>query len=225
MVLADCAQAGLRIDAADPIEELISDEGEYAAIATVVGRHAGGQVKRTLGYVFGDDFHSTIDGWAVDPALVRRLVLGDSHMLGVRRRCFRHATPRGWRAVRAGLFHTHLLAPSGDAQIIVYPALPSAAEPVAGMLLGLALADGDLLLERTITCGGLSGSRYDIVAACGPRVLVVLEDDRYAYGVRLDGGAACNAAFEQVLASVRPIPRVRSRAAPAAVELMSAWAA
>jgi hypothetical protein len=205
------------------IEPLTTVEGEHAALVTLCGTLDGVPIERTIGAVFGDDFYSLAIGLARRPdqfarfrAAVRQMVIEDTHMLGVRRRRFRHAPPPGWHGLSAGLAHTVYLpphAPRDATSLIVYPALP--VPPGDGSFVE-DLVDAHVAALMTtripVAAGGLTGEWWAVTAAEAAVALdvVVLQDLRYAYTIALQSPSAQHAAnlpvLQAVLASVQPVP-------------------
>ncbi|MGE5182180.1 MAG: hypothetical protein ACM31C_08960, partial [Acidobacteriota bacterium] len=73
----------------DLVERITTIEGEYGALATLVGTEGGQPVQRDLGIVFGDDYYARIAAACYRPdqfeqltQIVRDLALSDTHALG-----------------------------------------------------------------------------------------------------------------------------------------------
>jgi hypothetical protein len=209
----------------DTVERLITFEGEYAALATVAGTYEGAPAQADLGFVFGDDFYAQVsalcfraDQFASVTALVRKLVTGDSHALGVRRRRFDYTPPRGWQAITRR-FITEWLPPGfpNDAlHFTVYPANPKRFEraELARILLGRAVVENQRQ-EPLVLPSGLAGewfeARYQRDDQRYARLAAIFNDARYTYALEaIAVGEAALAAhreeLEQVFASVQPIP-------------------
>jgi hypothetical protein len=120
---------------APEIKRLITDEGEYGALAVVTGVRSGQPTHRVLAIVFGDDWYAKVTGSARDPAqfdalsrTVEQLACRDRLLLGhPRRRRFHYAPPVGWSSysplpLAACWFPTSY--PNDSRLITVYPALP-----------------------------------------------------------------------------------------------------
>lgn len=208
------------------IERVITAEGEYAAVTEIAG-------PRCLGFVFGDDFYTQLDGTAADPdrmTVVSRAVreLTRCYSLGLgenRRRRFLYEPPRGWSSCARGLV-TRWMAPGFPADsttLTVFPARP-VKESVAGALdrelhevswVGFEkLAPHQTLAIRNRH--GLAGISVRVTgrAPGGPvrrHDLVALEDDRFVYLMRLESAADSAAEREElrpVWDSVEPLPEV-----------------
>lgn len=211
------------------VEPLTTLEGEYGAAIDV--RSARGQY--TLGVVYGDDWYAEIVGLTAVPEQfarfarqVRDLVRNDRLALGpVRRRRFEYRAPRGWHGhTRLPQFVTWFPPdhPANPTSITVYPALPASPDMELGFhaLYVGPPAPAEVVRERTpraeLLAGGLAGLVWEldvIDEARRPLVrrVVILRDDRFVYPLYLDapadGLAPGLAAFEEVLASIRPLPR------------------
>lgn len=216
-----------------PIEPFVTCEGEFAAIAQVRGQRGELPFQRTVAWVWGDHHYTQIDGGTDDTAAFDRFRQGVRdlayyHALGLgeaRRRRFRYTAPAGWRAYTRGLI-TEWYAPDFPRDhgfISVFPARPGGDTPAAEL---------DRLLhemswfgfERDAVEGpfpvaavdGLAGSLWRPSGrfAGGPVLhfeIAVLEDARYRYALRLESRRdhleRHRAVFEDVVASVRPLPR------------------
>ena len=216
-------------------EPLVTDEGEYAVLATL--RDDAG-CERTVGVLFGDDFYSLCVGLPRVPAAnelfatqVRACVAKDAHMLGVRRRRFAYARPPGWHGLLAGAFHAvwyPLSYPNHRSSLSVYPAIPMPADasPAADMFAAIvASIDGRVEASSKpvpVVEYGLAGTWASAVVrhVDGTSLhhdLVVLQDDRYVYPVLLLAVASHHAAdlevLRDLLCTIQPIPRdLRERA-------------
>jgi hypothetical protein len=167
-------------------EWLVTHEGEHAALVRTPAH--------VLGVIFLDTYCALLHAPLDVADVVRELVLSDAHMLGIRRRAFRYAPPRGWSRT-ACAFETHHVAPDRAAAIVVQHAWPMHSPVVL---------DGD----PVTTSSGLTGSSLRI----GERTIVLLHDDRYVYPIRLDG--ADRAPLLELVDSVQPIPYPRRASSP-----------
>ncbi len=191
-------------------ERLVTADGEHAAAITVIGTQHGRPAQRDFGFVFGDDFFSSIGGLCLRPgiedelgAVVRDLTRRDVHALGVRRRRFEYAAPGGWQPLAQRLAVQWLPPgyPANQSWLVVYPANPiaivdAAATPLTVIDNAFAYLDeigyaveakGEL--EEFVVTTGLRGHRQRVRARRreGAGVLVlevaILCDARYAYVV------------------------------------------
>jgi hypothetical protein len=168
-------------------------------------------------------------------AVVRSLVIGDCHELGRRRRRVFHRPPRGWQAVSTLLETTYYPAdyPAAAAVILVCPAVPIRPglcralldAVLAGRALDQVLLDGP---QRVDAQAGLVGLRWRLRRAGGGETTVVLlEDAAHVYAARLDLGADLGEArerFDELVATIEPIPTGRGLDAPAPVSsVMHHW--
>jgi hypothetical protein len=212
-------------------ERLVTTEGEHAALVVLDGNLAGvgAPVQRCIGYVFGDDFYARVAGlslradqFARFEDQVRKLVRGDQHFLGVRRRRFLFTPPAGYFGVERTFLHAYYYAPGfprEHAIICVYPAipigmwqaddLPRHLRPIHG------LAVEDITGPFARSTASLGGETWELRGTLDDRqrvvrTLVVLHDDRYAYPLSLDAPASRHAAhlarFNEVVDSVQRIP-------------------
>lgn len=209
-------------------EQLITDEGEYAAILHIEGLLSGAPVRRSMGFVFGDDYYASIAGLALQPAhfdrmaeAVRTLVLTDRHMLGVRRRRYLFTPPHGWNGLeRLPLCAYYYPAdyPENATVLCVYPAIPREGIGEEWVLSNLQPIDGPkvarVTTRQSTVSGQLSGSSLSCVCAGEVesfRDIVLLSDDRYLYPLSIDApGSRLAVAREQLAAvvqSLQPIPR------------------
>lgn len=232
--------------AARPAEVLLTVEGEHAAWAAPGGRF--------VGVIFGDDFVALIDGrppiGAGDEAraefgrLCRRLLCGTRLGLGRRRRRYLYEGPAGWLALPSGLVANWYPAdyPTHRGVLVVYPATPiqgEGEEAVNGLLLeeqrrGLVLSERSGP-EPIASDSGLSGGVWELRGSL-PRqkewrsAMVMLADEGYLYGLRLDSGTPARAAehgdiLRRVVRSIQPVPRPAEGAAqPGTAQTMDHWA-
>lgn len=229
-MLASDAEADVDVTTLRP-RLVITNEGEYAAMATV--RSRAGDVQHEFGVVLLDDYHSMLHGVTRDPArfdehsvIFFDLVVFDTHQLGVRRRRYLHDKPSRWQGRPRGLETDYfpLDYPQQDLMLTVLPAQPrppnsDSAKFVEALLetqrKQFAIADiGGLAAVQT---PHLPGSELNWTCLSDQRQLgrrvVVLEDERYLYPVFLEGTSELALAKEQFIAvvnSIEPIPTARS---------------
>ena len=212
------------IDRAGTWERMLTIEGEHAAAITIVGAVDGRPIQRDFGIVFLDDAYALTGGYCLDPesfalfaTTVRELARGDAHLLGIRRRRFEYTAPEGWQARARGFVAQWFPRdyPTERARITVWPALPSSALSAEAFVDRVA---GEATAHKTreaCTIDELRG--YQLVMENGAarcRVIVV-EDDRYTYGMRLDATTHVHdGAFEALARSMRPVPRPAREAPP-----------
>ena len=185
---------------ADPIQEVVTHEGEYAALAFVEGRMNGAPANLALGFVLLDDYYARVYGVATDAAvlaqirpIVTELVVHDTHVLGWRRRRrVRYAPPDGW-IPQQGLFEARW-SPAAKADprtILVGPALPKQLG-LADAILAEALGGAnpvDVVRAPYVplaTAHGLDGKRWLLRANGIDSDIVILEDESFVYCARLD---------------------------------------
>jgi len=213
-------------------ERVMTYDGEYGALVTVRGTQAGRPAQRDFGFVFGDDFFSSVGGLCLVDDLrpsftdiVRELVRQDVHALGLRRRRFEYQPPPGWQPVPRGMA-TEWLPPDYPRNLtwlMAYAANPKNLVP------GVSLAASVVYLEQLghriedrsppedVAVGSLTGQRQVIRTAPRDgkpplvREVVLLEDQRYVYAFELSSYSpphhdAARAALDGVLATVRPLP-------------------
>jgi hypothetical protein len=216
------------VDSITAPEEVVTREGEHAAIASVYGRLEGLALRRDFGWIFGDAHVARISGMTTRPELrdtfaetLRELVLADEQHLGIRRRACRHVAPAGWAASTRG-FATAIYEARG-AQIEVSAAMPyhGCRELVEQQIEEIGDRDG-LVIEhrsdarRVVAQRGLDGHVWELTCRQGGtrfrRDVVTLVDDRYLYSLRLDAlDDTGRDAFDAVVRSVEPIPRASQR--------------
>jgi hypothetical protein len=248
--IAQARDPRFSVTRARPPELLTTHEGEYAALVVLDGVLAGHAtpVQRSIGYVFGDDWYARTAGLALRPDQfarfedqVRKLVIADSHYLGLRRRRFLFAPPAGYYGVERTLLHAYYYAPAyprDPAVICVYPAIPLSmwqADDLPRQLRpihGLTVQDvAGPFPRKTATLAGESWDLQGTRDGHQPlrRTIVVLHDDRYAYPLSLDvqpGQAEAHVArFAAVVDSVQRLPGPRSAPppTPAGRGLLSHW--
>ena len=141
----------LRVKSFGAIERMVTLEGELAAVLSVECSEGDRDVHIDLGFVFTDDFFTSIAGTCRDAALrgdirvlVRELIREDNLALGIRRRRFEYQPPPGWQPFRRSLATEWLPPeyPAHDTRLIAYPANPIA---VAGRL---SMGNAHTYLER-----------------------------------------------------------------------------
>jgi hypothetical protein len=200
--------------------ELVTHEGEYAALVELDARLNGEPVRRALGFVFLDDGYAYVGGLAPRAhgerltQAVRELVLGSVHQRGVRRRRFRHQPPRDWQGLLLGELTAHYFPPQHPkvpSRLTVYPAIPVDANVVplvdlqrmfgedlvvtqAGPPSGFAVTAEEAPVP-VVTPSGLSGTRWRVSGhwpgqAALERDIVLLRDDRFAYACELVAAVA-----------------------------------
>jgi hypothetical protein len=211
---------------ADPIQEVVTYEGEYGALVFIEGRMHGATADIAIGFVLLDDYYARIFGIAIDPVLLQRLraivaelVVHDTHVLGrLRRRRVRYTPPAGWTAQQA-LFEARWRPAAADdpRSILVGPALPKQ-QGLTNAILAEALAGAkpeDVLRGPYVplaTAHGLHGRRWLLRANGIDSDVVILEDDSFVYCARLDtktGAPAQHDVLGPLVDSIQPIPLPR----------------
>jgi hypothetical protein len=227
----------------DTVERLVTFEGEYAALATVAGTHDGAPAQADIGFVFGDDYYAQTSALCFRSderdhmtALVRRLVTGDSHVLGVRRRRFEYNPPSGWQPM-IRRYITEWLPPGfpNDAlHLTVYPATPKRLERAE--LARVFLGNSTIEHERTgplALSSGLAGdwfeASYTRAGERFTRLAAILDDDRYTYALEAiaigDGPLAAHRdELDRVFASVQPIPKEHDAETALYIAWLAHWA-
>ena len=248
--VAQARDPRFRVSRARAPELLTTHEGEYAALVVIDGSLEGlaTPVQRSIGYVFGDDYYARVAGLALRPDQfsrfedqVRKLVLADSHYLGLRRRRFLFAPPVGYFGCERSVLHAYYYGPAyprDPAVICVYPAMPLSMWPANDLprqlrpIHGLSVQDAAGPFPRkTATLAGdsweLRGTNDDRQEVA--RTMVVLHDDRYAYPLSLDvllGQPGEHVArFNAVVDSVQRLPGSRSTspAQPSGRGVLNHW--
>ncbi|HKA91098.1 MAG TPA: hypothetical protein VKE22_25725 [Haliangiales bacterium] len=236
LVDAQLAEDGLDVEHVGPTRELVTGEGEYAALVTVTGTADGRPVRRDLGYVLCDDHYARVGAVARRPELfarfgdtVEHLVRHCTQMLGVRRRRFRYDAPPGWVEARVGLRSEWLAPgfPEVPGAITVWPALPLS---LGGAAFAQGLGRGARGPFPARTRHGLSGDRFERTIALDggghvQRDLMVLKDDTYVYTMRAEHADPVHKqVFDELVDSAQPIPRAaRAVAVASRAELFSYW--
>jgi hypothetical protein len=226
----------LAVDEVGPVRELVTAEGEHAALVRLSGRLHGERIQRDIGYVLGDDVYARIGGVVRRPALFERsseivasLVRGCSLMLGVRQRRFRSLAPAGWTRHDVGrrAEWTAPGFPDDPGALTVWPALPLV---LGGATFAAGFGRGGAGPYPVRSRHGLGGQRWErVVPLAGgghlTRELAVFTDERYAYPLRIEyQDPAHGELFRKILASAEPVPAPRGASATAArVELLSMW--
>jgi hypothetical protein len=201
---------------------LVTDEGEYAVLATARGAFAGEELELSAAVVVGDESFLRFDGVAFGAERAR--MVGDtlrhlvaSSRLGLdreRRRRYLYPPPTGWEGVAQDLVTVWLgpRFPAEPTSITVYPAWrrPRLDRSVRGG-------------TTTRTRHGLSATTVHEIEPGGLyRDRVILDDGAVEYLVRLEATAATIAAARRDLAAlvdgIQPLPGRPSRGASAAVE-------
>jgi hypothetical protein len=211
---------------------VVTDEGEHAVHVTAVS--PDGAVRHDVGLVFVDDFYARVRGTCDEPteherfgALMRKLIVGDSHGMTRRRRRYYYTPPPGWQALARGL-ETHWFPPDyprNRSTISVPPASQGVLDPVTVLQARLALdatagfAATDVRPAEPIatSSANLAGVSFLVTGVFDRktpfvRELAVLFDHRCTYPLLFDsaGGAAEHTAarrcFGDLVRSVRPLP-------------------
>jgi hypothetical protein len=192
--LADDPQ--FAIDRIEPRSDLVTIEGERAAVIAVHGTLDGRRIQRHIGYVIAEDFYARISSLADEVegdrmrTLVRELVERVSLRLGPRRRRAIYEAPHGWRAHAVGL-RTDWITPEfprDPSCITVWPAVPGL--PPVGTP-PIAKAEGTLGPWPVHTKRRLAGFMWRAAGRFddgSPRLrdFVLLADGRYRFAIRLD---------------------------------------
>ncbi len=214
-------------------ERLVTHDGEHAALVTVRGTQDGAPAQRDLGFVFGDDFFSSVGGLCFVAAahaeltsLVRDLTRWNMHYLGVRRRRFEYDPPPGWQPVPLPGLAVEWLAPEfprDRTNLTVHAASPHAI--VEGTSFDAVEAYLEqmghrLTMRKTLKpfeVEGLQGAVEELHASppeggTSVRRVAMLRDKRYVYPLELFSARPLASehphwrVFQTVLESVRPIP-------------------
>jgi len=219
------------------LQKVITEEGEWAALARVRVVLDGQQLERTLGLVYGDDFYVKLDGMYLPDyrrrfrPFLRTLVQTYPLRLGnPRRRRFMFVSPSNWQPVAHGLavrFFPRRF-PNEYGCITVLPAAPlvqSERNTASDHLL-----HEDLLVDFTVQqpeqhdkVTSNSGLIGDLHRRVGLRQgdsrpihvdFAVLRDTRYSYPLRLETRApnveAHRRTFLQIVRSVIAVPQATS---------------
>jgi hypothetical protein len=235
---------GFTADSISAPERLLTLDGEHAGLVTVTGRQNDVPAQRDLGFVFADDWFSSVGGLCLADelrprftALVRELTTLDVHVLGVRRRRFEYQPPPGWQPLAHDLVTEWLPPdyPSNLTTLTVFAANPTdlVQTPTQEVIVA-GLERAGYRVERSAqttltTDSGLPGTRHVVELTKARRVfrdMVQLRDDRYVYPLELNSAderrwPAHQDIFAQLVRSIRPVPPP-SRKEMTAV-LMSHW--
>jgi hypothetical protein len=213
-----------------PIERLSTHDGEYAATCTLVGRHAGIRLERTIGMVWGDYHCTRIDGATSDITQHDRYrsaihTLTRHHTLGLgelRRRRFVYEPPHGWQGYARGLVTLWMppAYPRDSTTIHVFPARAASIADAAARLdrqlhemswFGFT-EEASVDPEPLLTGRSLQGALHRFTGRFhgGPVrafSLAILGDQRFHYVMRYEGADATHeAAFRALVDSVEPVP-------------------
>jgi hypothetical protein len=213
----------------DDREQLITSEGEYAAITRVSGsaRSDGQPVEYVYGFVCGDDFYDRFDSYCTDATefppfriTIRDIVFNHRLNLGRdRARRFLYDPPKGWQGIARNLITEWypLDYPRRLTRIVVGSAIPEGTPTSAVNPHHLAFArPGGLVVTeepgpvRVMSTYGLNGScdalHGEIKGVTDPRPTefktVFFQDERYTYPLRLETNAADSAAANEVFEAV-----------------------
>jgi hypothetical protein len=187
-------------------EDVITAEGEYAALVSLGANRNGVPLTIAAGFVLGDEPAATIVGIGKHLDILditRRLLRDDVQLRGTRRRRVRHVAPAGWWAHRVG-FDTHYLL--RGAQITLFPALPSLGHETPASLAAAAAPSQPLSRVGT---AALPGVLWEQPLGELVRTVALLGDGRYTYSVRLDAPRVflgAKSALLTLLDSIEPLP-------------------
>lgn len=221
---------GFVVDRTSPVERLLTDEGEHAAVVTVGGTVAGRPAQRDVGFVLLDHHYARLGSIALDPAdfaartaLVRSLIGRDVQLAGDRPRRFEYGAPPGWQARARGLHADWypLDYPRRAAVLHVLPAQPrdrvgSAAELLAALDHGAWWAVEQAPARALTTPHGLAGLAHAAIGAVAGqpetrRFASALEDHRYVYAAQLECALDDDDAAQVLDALVASIEPLRPR--------------
>lgn len=228
------AQLGIGDARAEAIEHLQTIEGEHAAFATIVATIDGLPCERNLGLIFGDDFYTQIDAVTVVPSqfarlreaareLVCRYGIGLGH-LRIRRAYYE--PPPGWTGYPRGLATSWYPPgfPRNRTSITALPAVPSDQAPglLTELNLRARLAASELpAAPYRALASGLEGLVATVDAGSLRNTVVCARDDRFDYSFQLESPIENHdrhrSTLDQVVASLQPVPRPQTRAAPSQV--------
>jgi len=197
-----------------PPEPFVTHEGEYGVVVHLFGPRDGARFACALGFVFGDDFYSCIEGITAPDhaqqlhAAVREAIATEELGLGIRRRRYVFRPPP-WQALTLGDSIAHYFPdvhPLIDTRLSVFPAMPVAngTQPIVDLqqMLGehiLVTTPGppsgfEVIVQeppQRFTAGsGLSGTWWQLKGTwlgreAVARDIILLRDDVYAYAVEL----------------------------------------
>jgi len=185
-----------------PAKHLVTAEGEHAAIVTRAGTLENRAFVLVYGYVYLDDYFSSLEGICVPElvATVEEMLQSDVHMLGrVRRRRFNYKPPVGW-SQESDVFETRWFLPGEPAQMFVNPAIPLSPGLVRGVLDHFKASH--VQPEHFTTKANLAGEHY----AIGDLHLFFLSDQDFLYSVRADYDVHAGRALVE---SIEPVPRAQ----------------
>jgi hypothetical protein len=219
------------------LQKVITEEGEWAALARVRVVIDGLRLERTLGLVYADDFYARLDGMYLIEhrrrfrPFLRTLVQAYPLRLGnPRRRRFMFGSPSNWQPIAHGLavrFFPRRF-PNEYGCITVLPAAPLAQSERSTA--SDRLLNEDLLADFTVQqpehhdkVTSNSGLMGDLHRRVGLRQgdsrpihidSAVLRDTRYAYPLHLETRApnvdAHRRTFLQIVRSVSAVPQAAS---------------
>ena len=215
-ILTEQTEGRFQIERMSEWATLLTAEGEHAATISLGGVFDGRAAQLDLGVIRLDDSYALLSGYCFEAALfdrsrslVRELVRGDVHFLGIRRRRFDYCAPAGWRQRIQG--HVEQWSPVGDdgVKLTVWAALPSARVSIDAFVAQLQL---DANAQRTNLRAADELTGVELVArSSGLRKAFIFECDRYIYPFHLvvsDGDPAPHeATFLDVVRSFVPVPR------------------
>jgi hypothetical protein len=197
-----------------PIERIVTDDGEHAALVELEMPRASWVV----GIVAGEDALTLVEGTgaraaaaAIREAVVRMLRATALGIAPQRARMFEYPPPAGWYGVRRTLA-TCWLAPRGGGRIVVCDAVPAT---------GSARLTQDLLwtigapahAEVEPIAGRVRGRRTRWTSAGGTLAQIELADARFLYRVYAHArGGADLAALAELVDGIVPVPAPAQRA-------------
>jgi len=205
---------GAEVPSVGPAELLVTDEGEYAWIMEGERDDHRGHLTRFLGAVVGDDYLAVLEATTARRGrhaeigdLVEHLLRTDTHMLGKRRRPYRHAAPADWSVEIRAPFYTYYRPRAGAATIYVAPAIPRSVLDRESMLVSLGVD----CAKTTPIHARLSGTWSSTVRSDGRHLdAFVLDDMSYFYAAVADAApnaiAAARDALRDIAASVEGLP-------------------
>ncbi|MCS6914483.1 MAG: hypothetical protein RMK29_13235 [Myxococcales bacterium] len=231
-----------------PPEALVTEEGEFAFLLSLAGD--GPIWRRHLGTVFCDEFSTLLDVIVRDPLrademerLCRRLLLGTSLGLGLRRRRYRYLPPAGWQGLPMGLTTTWYPPeyPRDLTHLCVYPASPVPDPPEAAFQAALEEEQGRGLRvqgcrgpEPFLSSTGLRGHLWHVDGRHRHgkrffRKMCIYRQGPYLYTLRLDTLSAerlaeHEAVFVAVARSVSALPTPPAAALGTERSAVALWA-
>jgi hypothetical protein len=223
--IADIAMslvAGHQLLEIGPVEEHITEEGEYGGIVRSRLQIESRVVQRSIGVVMGDDFYSLLDATIDEPALfdavhadVVAATCRETLGLGARPRRFRHDAPYNWHRTRRGIAESY---ERGRARVRVFPAnprrdlAPSALDALFSDLCRAGFISTTAADSEIVLASGLAGTVREATGVFGEQsthhAISVLDDGRYLYVVREDAPSDEYSAdaFRSVVESIEPLP-------------------